>query len=89
MSWASFLGTATPACIDCLGATAQNLLVLRSGDGLAYAPQLIHLAGPSVVNYTSDGSNALEFLLWVTDIAGQNVTAGKIFCHCQLMPCLQ
>ena len=63
-----------------MGATAQGLLALRYGDGIDYAPHSIHLAGPSVVNYTSDGSNALEFLLWVTNIAGQNVTAGQAFC---------
>ena len=59
-------------------------MVLRYGAGLAYAPHSIQLFDPSVMNYTSDGSNALEFLLWVTDIAGQNVTAGQMLWHCQV-----
>ena len=49
---------------------------------MAYAPQSIQLAGPSVKEYTSDGSTGLEFLLRVTDVAGQNVTAGQTLCHC-------
>ncbi|DBB03470.1 TPA: hypothetical protein ACH3X3_010824 [Trebouxia sp. C0006] len=49
---------------------------VRYGAGLAYAPHSIQLIDPSVTLYTSNGSNALDFLLWVTDIAGQNVTAG-------------
>ncbi len=60
------------------------MLVLRYGGGLAYAPHSIHLVDPSVALYTSDGSNALEFLLWVTDIAGQNATAGQTLCHCPI-----
>ncbi len=54
--------------------------MFRYGAGLAYAPHSIQLFDPSVMDYTSDGSNALEFLLWVTDIAGQNVTTGQL-CH--------
>jgi len=57
------------------------MLVLRYGAGLAYAPHSIQLIDPSITPYTSNGSNALEFLLWVTDIAGQNVTAGQTLCH--------
>ncbi|DBA69633.1 TPA: hypothetical protein ACH3X2_012695 [Trebouxia sp. C0005] len=59
-----------------VGPSQESAPLLGYGDGLAYAPHSIHLAGPSFVSYTSDGTNALEFLLWVTDIAGQNVTAG-------------
>ncbi len=60
------------------------MLVLRYGDELAYAPHSIHLVDPSVAVYTSDGSTALEFRLWVTDIAGQIVTAGQTLCHCPI-----
>lgn len=49
---------------------------LGYGDEIAYAPHSIHLADPSIAVYTSDGSNVLEFLLWVTDLAGQFVTTG-------------
>ncbi len=62
------------------------MLALRYGAGLAYAPHSIQLFDPSVMDYTSDGSNALEFLLWVTDTAGQNVTAGQTLCHCPVDP---
>ncbi|KAL0046985.1 hypothetical protein WJX82_003591 [Trebouxia sp. C0006] len=59
-----------------VGPSEDPAPLLGYGDGLAYPPYSIQLAGPSVVTYTSDGSTGLEFLLWVTDIAGQNVTAG-------------
>ena len=58
------------------------MLVLRYGAGLAYAPRSIQLIDPSVTLYTSNGSNALDFLLQVTDIAGQIVTAGQTFSPC-------
>lgn len=53
--------------------------MLRYGGGLAYAPHSINLAGPSGVVYTSDGSTPIDMKLWVTDIAGQNVTGGQRF----------
>ena len=57
------------------------MLVHRYGGELAYGPHSINLVGPSVVNYTSDSTSPIDFTLWVTDIAGQNVTAGQTFCH--------
>jgi len=56
--------------------------VLRYGDEIAYAPHSIQLTDPSVVNYISNGRNPLDFQLLVTDLAGQNVTAGQTLCHC-------
>ena len=58
------------------------MLVHRYGGELAYGPHSINLVGPSVENYTSDSTSPIDFRLWVTDIAGQNVTAGQTFCHC-------
>ena len=58
--------------------------MLRYDARLADAPYSIHLVDPSVLDYTSDGSTGLEFLLWVTDVAGQNVTAGQTLCHCPM-----
>lgn len=55
---------------------------VRYGNELAYAPHSINPAGPTVVNYTSDGSTPVDFRLWATDIAGQNVTAGKPVTTC-------
>jgi len=52
---------------------------VRYGAEIAYGPDSLNLA--AVVN-TSEGSTPIEFLLWVTDIAGQNVTAGQTLCHC-------
>ncbi len=55
--------------------------MLRYGRGLAYAPHSIHL---DIVSDASDGSTPIQYLLWVTDIAGQNVTAGQTLCHCPI-----
>ncbi len=60
------------------------MLVFRYRAGLAYMPHSIQLIDPSVTLYTSNGSNALEFLLYVTDIAGQNVTAGQTLSRCPI-----
>ena len=69
----------TPTCI-CID---------RYGSGVAYAPHSIHLAGPSEVMYTSDGSTPVDFSLWVTDIAGQNMSQGKspVTCYVLEMTC--
>ncbi len=55
--------------------------MLRYGDALAYIPHYINL---DVVVETSDGSTPIIYRLWVTDLVGQNVTAGQILCHCPI-----
>jgi hypothetical protein len=57
------------------------MLVLRYGDGVAYIPRSINLA---VTVDTVHGSTPIEYRLWVTDLVGQNVTAGQTFCHCPI-----
>ncbi|KAL0038989.1 hypothetical protein WJX77_004333 [Trebouxia sp. C0004] len=77
LPWNDTTGCPSPAWSgNTVGAPQADAPLLGYGAGLAYAPYSIQLFDPSVTVYTSDGSNALEFLLWVTDIAGQNVTAG-------------
>ena len=56
--------------------------IFRYGSDLGYAPHVINLVGPPVVMYTSNGSNAVDFRLWATDIVGQNVTAGMLAVTC-------
>ena len=68
-----------------LGCNSLNMLVgmlvHRYGGEVAYGPHSINLVGPSVVVYISDRTSPIDFRLWVTDIAGQTVTAGQTFCH--------
>ena len=58
--------------------TITDICIARYGNGLAYAPHSINLAGSPEVMYTSDGSTPVDFRLWATDIVGQNVTAGQL-----------
>ena len=55
-----------------------DLPFCRFGSELAYAPHIINLVGDPMVMYTSNGSNAVDFRLWATDLVGQNVTAGTL-----------
>jgi len=55
--------------------------VLRYGDGLAYAPHSIHL---DLLSDAGDASTPIYYVLQVTDIAGQNVTAGQTRSHCAI-----
>ena len=58
------------------GVQQHKVILHRYGGELAYGPHSINLVGPSVVVYTSDGTTPIDFRLLVTDIAGQNITAG-------------
>lgn len=54
------------------------MLVLRYGDGVAYIPHSVNLG---VMVDSIHGSTPIEYGLWVTDLVGQNVTAGQTFCY--------